>query len=103
MIGGLMSDKFKGTAKDLDFPFFGPLFLFIRGAQRSIWGFCTLWTDLQVFSGTWNIPDIPPLFWTFLLNNVLVLSFLFGERALMNLEPMITRVVEHVWGKKNAE
>ena len=81
----------EGTASDLkSIPILGPIILFLRGLQRPTWGFATLYFDYM-----WFIDD-------FVLNeqqgtvmaiiNVLVLGFLFGERAIKNLEPLLLKV-----------
>lgn len=89
----------EGTAADLNnsgFP--GRVIIFLRGAQRPIWGFVVLWLDLKVFSGDWKLSDVGQVasantgmdiqsaFW---LINFLVLGFLFGERAVLNIIPVL--------------
>jgi hypothetical protein len=89
----------EGTASDLSnsgWP--GRVIIFLRGAQRPIWGFVVLWLDLKVFSGDWKLNevaqatslntgmDIQSAFW---LINFLVLGFLFGERAVLNIIPVL--------------
>lgn len=95
-----MVKNMEGTASDLDGAgFLGKIVIFLRGAQRPIWGFAVLWLDIKVFSGGWclyaygeaksYVPiqgmDIQSAFW---LINFLVLGFLFGERALRNVMPL---------------
>ncbi len=82
---------YEGTASDLKaVPYVGPLLLIARGAQRPIWGYATIWLDYQVYSGSWVIkPEQPELTAAFYIINMLVLGFLFGERALVNLLPVI--------------
>ena len=86
----------EGTAKDLKtIPILGPLILFARGAQRPVWGFATLWMDAKWFFEvglTFSEQQQTAL----IVINVLVLGFLFGERAVQNLTPMIVQV----FGKK---
>lgn len=96
----------EGTASDLTqagWP--GRVVLFLRGLQRPTWGFAVLYMDLMVFSGAWNITgsggapdatateairanaailDLQSAFWVI---NLLVLGFLFGERAIKNAMP----------------
>lgn len=88
----------EGTAADLNnsgWP--GRIIIFLRGAQRPIWGFVVLFLDLKVFSGSWKLQDMSGLssstgmdiqsaFW---LINFLVLGFLFGERAVLNIIPIL--------------
>ncbi len=86
----------EGTAADLNAAgFFGRVILFLRGAQRPIWGFAVLVLDFMVFSGQWRIAaagsstgatslDLQSAFW---MINFLVLGFLFGERAMRNVMP----------------
>lgn len=88
----------EGTAADLNnsgWP--GRVIIFLRGAQRPIWGFVVLWLDIKVFSGAWILQsstsvtslnpgfDMQSAFW---IINVLVLGFLFGERAVLNILPI---------------
>lgn len=83
----------EGTAKDLlALPFLGRIVLFLRGLQRPLWGFATIWmdytwffnNDLQVFTEKQQTAMI--------LINILVLGFLFGERTIKNLSPLIIKV-----------
>ena len=100
--------EMEGTASDLNkagWP--GKIVLFMRGAQRPIWGFAVLIMDFMVFSGRWNLVgkavvtagtatgaasaapvasnfDLQSAFWVI---NFLVLGFLFGERAMRNVMP----------------
>lgn len=81
----------EGTASDLlALPVIGRLIIFARGAQRPTWGFATLYLDYKVFSGAWAITADPQLKTAFIVINLLVLGFLFGERAIKNLMPFIT-------------
>ncbi len=82
----------EGTAKDLKgIPIIGPAMLFMRGCQRPIFGFFTLLMDYCVFSGIWVIAEGSRLESAFLAINILVLGFLFGERAVRNVLPMLER------------
>lgn len=95
--------ELEGTASDLNsagWP--GRVILFLRGAQRPIWGFAVLYMDFMVFSGSWSLVSVPAsgnaaitassisnfdlqsAFWVI---NFLVLGFLFGERAMRNVMP----------------
>jgi hypothetical protein len=92
----------EGTAKDLlTMPVFGRLVLFLRGLQRPLWGFATMYMDQQWFFGKGVvIVDQQQVAMTFteqqqtamIIINVLVLGFLFGERTIKNLEPLIIKV-----------
>lgn len=83
---------FEGTAKDLkDIKFFGPLMLFLRGSQRIIWGYGTLWIDFQIISGSWDIADDPQLKFIAIALTVIVGATLFGERAIQNVMPFLER------------
>lgn len=85
---------YEGTASDLRaMPVLGPLLLMLRGAQRPVWGFGTLYLDYGVFSGLWSLPN-PTVSNAFWMINVLVLGFLFGERALANVLPLVKQIVE---------
>jgi hypothetical protein len=86
--------QLEGTASDLQqFGFLGKVIVFLRGCQRPVWGYLTLYMDLMWFSGKWH--DMSELqesaFWVI---NVLVLGFLFGERAIKNVMPMINQFIE---------
>ena len=81
----------EGTAADLKaVPFFGPIVLFLRGLQRPTWGFLTMWMDMQWFFGTYTFTEQQQT--AMIVINVLVLGFLFGERTIKNLEPIIIKV-----------
>lgn len=83
----------EGTAKDLlALPILGRLILFLRGLQRPVWGFAALYMDY-----TWFFNDSSLVFsqkqeTAMILINVLVLGFLFGERTIKNLSPLIIKV-----------
>lgn len=80
----------EGTAADLKaIPFVGPVLIFARGAQRPVWGFATLFLDYQVLSGAWNIMADTQLKALIMAINLLVLGFLFGERAVKNVAPLL--------------
>ncbi len=87
----------EGTASDLKaLPVVGPLMLFLRGCQRPAWGIGTLWIDFQVFSGAWDVNLKTDQGWTpeglaLVIVNLLVLGFLFGERAVANVMPLVTQ------------
>lgn len=82
----------EGTASDLkQLPLIGRIVIFLRGTQRPIWGFLTMYLDCQWFTG--SLGDLTQQQQTALIViNVLVLGFLFGERTIKNLEPLIVRV-----------
>lgn len=91
--------ELEGTAKDLKaIPVLGPLMIFLRGCQRPIWGYSTLYMDLMIFSGKWSgLTDAQEsALW---IINLLVLGFLFGERAIKNVTPLIERVIKTKQGK----
>jgi hypothetical protein len=82
--------QMEGTASDLRaIPVLGSIMLFIRGSQRPVWGFATLFIDYQVFSKAWEMPAGDPRSAAFTALNLLVLGFLFGERAVKNVMPLI--------------
>lgn len=85
--------QLEGTAQDLRaIPFIGPSVIFLRGLQRLIWGYTTLWCDFMWFSGAWELEQRQEsALW---IINFLVLGFLFGERALQNLMPLITEMLK---------
>lgn len=84
----------EGTTKDLQsIPILGPMIIFARGAQRPVWGFATLYMDYMVFSGQWSglTEQNESALWVI---NLLVLGFLFGERAVKNVGPIITQMIQ---------
>lgn len=83
----------EGTATDLrSVPFIGPIMLFMRGAQRPVWGFAVLYSDIMWFSGKWGVMTAQQesALWVI---NLLVLGFIFGERAVANLAPVIADIM----------
>jgi hypothetical protein len=90
---------YEGTAGDLStIPILGPVMLFLRGGQRIMIGYGTVYLDFQVFSGTWKLEGgtQESCFW---IINFLVLGFLFGERALRNVAPLLTQLMQAKNGK----
>jgi len=86
----------EGTASDLkSLPIIGRLVLFLRGVQRPLWGFATLLMDYKWFFETRVFTDQQQT--AMIVINILVLGFLFGERTMKNLEPLIVKV----FGKNN--
>ena len=93
----------EGTASDLkSLPVVGKVVLFLRGLQRPLWGYGTLYMDFKILSGDWSIreitssnPEIAPqivsLIWVI---NIVVLVFLFGERAVKNIAPLIEKLLK---------
>lgn len=87
----------EGTAGDLQKSgWLGKIIIFLRGAQRPIWGYSVMFLDFKVFSGTWDLSDKQALDSCFWMINILVLGFLFGERAIKNVMPIIKNYI----GKK---
>ena len=81
----------EGTAKDLkSIPILGTMIIFLRGVQRPLWGFATLYMDNKWFFGNGTFTEQQQT--AMIVINVLVLGFLFGERTLKNLEPLILKV-----------
>lgn len=81
----------EGTAKDLKtIPFVGTIMIFLRGAQRPVWGFATLYMDFKWFFEVHTFTEQQQT--AMIVINVLVLGFLFGERTIKNLEPLIIKV-----------
>lgn len=64
--------------------------------QRPIWGFALLYIDLKVFSGAWSMTPDSQTESAFWLLNLLILGFLFGERAVRNVMPMVNRRLRKV-------
>jgi len=82
--------EMEGTAADLKtIPIIGHIIIFIRGAQRPIWGLFTLYADYMAFSKGWDLSEEPELRSMLFAINILVLGFLFGERAVKNILPFL--------------
>lgn len=81
----------EGTASDLkQLPVIGRIVLFLRGLQRPTWGFFAMYLDYNWFTIS---PDYTEQQQTALIViNILVLGFLFGERTIKNLSPLIIKV-----------
>ena len=91
----------EGTAKDLlAMPVLGRLVLFLRGLQRPVWGFFVMYIDARWFTTPSSkvIDGVTVATYTeqqqtaLIVINLLVLGFLFGERTVKNLEPIIIKV-----------
>jgi hypothetical protein len=86
--------EYEGTASDLKtIPYLGATMLFLRGAQRPIIGYGTIYLDFMVFSGGWTVTPGSQQDAAFWVINLLVFGFLFGERAVKNVTPMITQMM----------
>jgi len=82
----------EGTASDLkEIPIVGAIIIFMRGFQRPAFGFFTIMMDYLVFSGSWVITEGSRVETAFFTINLLVLGFLFGERAVKNIMPLFDR------------
>jgi hypothetical protein len=85
--------QLEGTASDLkSVPFVGPLVLFLRGLQRPLWGYATLFMDYMWFSEWTTLTSKQES--ALMAINILVLGFLFGERAIKNVMPLVTKLFE---------
>ena len=91
----------EGTAKDLkELPVIGRLVLFLRGVQRPAWGFFAMYLDYTWFTKPSMIVVNDELISAYteqqqtalIVINILVLGFLFGERTIHNLTPLIIKV-----------
>ena len=83
----------EGSAQDLRaIPVIGPIIIFLRGLQRPIWGYLTMYLDCLWFMGQVQLSQQQEsALWVI---NFLVLGFLFGERAVQNLTPFITEMLK---------
>ncbi|WP_299594336.1 hypothetical protein [uncultured Microbulbifer sp.] len=80
----------EGTAADLArIPVLGTVVLFLRGCQRPLWGFAVLYLDWKWFT-EWELTQKQES--ALLVINLLVLGFLFGERAVKNVSPFLVEV-----------
>jgi len=81
----------EGTASDLkQLPVIGRVVLFLRGLQRPLWGFFAMYLDFFWF--TTNPVFTEQQQTALIVINILVLGFLFGERTIKNLSPLIIKV-----------
>lgn len=92
--------EMEGTAKELlAIPILGHLMVFLRASLRPIISALTIYADLMIWSGSWNLTVTAganadqawALLW---MVNILVFSVLFGERAMKNILPLIERIIE---------
>ncbi|RKZ71959.1 MAG: hypothetical protein DRQ48_01865 [Gammaproteobacteria bacterium] len=82
----------EGTASDLKtIPVIGHLIIFLRGVQRPLWGYATLYMDWMWFSGGFKVLTEQQQT-ALIVINMLVLGFLFGERTMKNLEPLLIKL-----------
>ncbi|HAS88284.1 MAG TPA: hypothetical protein DCS48_03125 [Desulfovibrio sp.] len=82
--------KLEGTAQDLkQLPVVGRFIIFARGCQRPLWGFATLYMDFLWFTA-WKLTEKQET--ALCIINLLVLGFLFGERTIKNLEPLMMKI-----------
>ncbi len=86
--------ELEGTAADLKtIPILGPLVIFLRGVQRPAWGFYTAYLDYIWFTNSDAVTAYSDKQESALiLINLLVLGFLFGERVVLNLQPLIIKL-----------
>lgn len=84
----------EGAAEDLkSVPYIGAAIILARGAQRPIWGFFTLYMDYMFFSKSWDITWKTQEGALVLAINLMVLIFLFGERAVKYIIPIVMRYI----------
>lgn len=90
----------EGTAKDLlQAGWLGKIVLFLRGSQRSLWGYGTFYFNLMYFSGRLSLThDGESLLY---IIDVLVLGFLFGERAVKNVAPLVKDIIDKKRSNQN--
>jgi hypothetical protein len=81
----------EGTASDLkQLPIVGRIVLFLRGLQRPMWGFLVMYIDFEWFTKAPTYTEQQQS--ALIVINLLVLGFLFGERTITNLKPLIVEV-----------
>lgn len=81
----------EGTASDLkQLPVIGRIVLFLRGMQRPMWGFFAMYIDYVWFTSSPAYTEQQQT--ALIVINILVLGFLFGERTIKNLSPLIIKV-----------
>ncbi|QGH73237.1 MAG: coil containing protein [Podoviridae sp. ctKoA10] len=84
--------QLEGTVSELKtIPFVGAIVIFTRAMQRQVWGYSTLYINFLWFSGQWKFTEQQEsAMWVI---NLLVLGFLFGERAIQNIAPLIAELM----------
>jgi hypothetical protein len=89
--------QLEGTTSELKtIPFVGAVVIFTRAMQRQVWGYSTLYINFMWFSGKWDFTDQQEsAMWVI---NLLVLGFLFGERAIQNVAPLISDLMSRKRG-----
>jgi hypothetical protein len=109
--------EMEGTARDLlSIPGIGHLLLVARGAQRLCWGFGSLYITLMSLAGSWtftksvldaqgnlvHVADTQKMVLVLIID-CLVLTVLFGERAMRNVLPIVVEkllpIFKRVLGK----
>lgn len=84
---------YEGSASDLlRIPVIGHIVIFLRGCQRPIWGFSALYLDYFWLTAAKEFSEKQETALIFI--NLLVLTFLFGERAIKNCVPLFTKYLE---------
>lgn len=97
----------EGTAGDLkSIPVIGHIIILLRGAFRPLCCYSVLFTFIKVLSGSWNLDAMYTTnanqAWSLLwIITLLVFTFVFGERAIQNLMPLIERVMGLKYNNKN--
>jgi len=87
--------ELEGTAKDLNQSGrLGKIIVFFRGAQRPLWGYFVAYMDYMVFAENWPLNGNEKLESAFWIINFLVLGFLFGERAVKNVGPLVSEMMK---------
>ncbi|WKD48664.1 hypothetical protein [Microbulbifer spongiae] len=82
--------ELEGSAADLkQISILGRTMLFLRGSQRPLWGFATLYLDWPWFA-RWTLTEKQET--ALIAINLLVLRFLFGERVVKNICPFIAEI-----------
>ena len=94
--------ELEGTAADLiQAGWLGRIVLFLRGLQRPLWGYGTFYFNLQYFTGKIEMtPQGESLLYVI---DILVLGFLFGERAVKNVAPMVKDILANRQAKTNSK
>jgi|2_EtaG_2_1085320.scaffolds.fasta_scaffold31449_2 hypothetical protein len=105
----LFISQHEGTASDLaQLGWLGKILLGLRGIQRPVWGFATLILDFKVvgaFLGggmttMFAAQSAVILMYLLMAINLIVLTFLFGERTIKNIMPLIESAIK-AWKGNN--
>lgn len=85
--------ELEGSAEELKgLPVVGRVILFLRGVQRPLWGLGTFYLNYLFLTG--QLPNPQQVQILLYIMNMLVLGFLFGDKAAASIKPMLANVLK---------